>query len=129
MEPPKSIAAIVERLRQLADDEALSYDARLLVVSDIRRAIVPRRKPGKKDRRIDEAYTDYKAGMRGLALLRKHNPHRDKMSRWRRKAEDNKLMKSLQKRAERERKAPGGDRCAQGVGAPTIPAAVSSPPN
>jgi len=102
---PECVAALVEQFRRAADEAALSREARLEAVSAIRRAIVPKRKPGKKkNARIDSAYRDYQLGMRGLKLYRKHIPNFRKLSRWRRKAEQRRLTGNLQKRAERDRK-------------------------
>ena len=102
---PESIATLVERLHEAANQEGLSRNARLKTVFAVRRAIVPRRTPGKKkDKRLDQAYSDYHSGMRGLKLYRKHIPNFQKMSRWRRKVEERRLLGNLQKRTERERK-------------------------
>ena len=102
---PQAIAALIDLIGQAADREALSRDARLEVVAAIRRAIVRKRKAGRKnDRQLDKAYPDYKSGIRGLPLFRKHIPGFRKLSRWRRLAEQHRLLKNLNKRAERERK-------------------------
>jgi hypothetical protein len=53
---------------------------------------------------MDNAYADYRAGMRGLELFRNHIPRHDKLSQWRRSYEQRKLLKTLEKRAERDRK-------------------------
>ena len=45
---PQPIVTLVEQLREAANQEGLSRNARLKTVSAVRRAIVPRRTPGKK---------------------------------------------------------------------------------
>jgi len=105
MPVPQAIAALIDLLRQAADREALSHDARLDVVSAVRRAIVHKQKAGRKnDERLDRAYTEFRTGTRGLELYRKHIPNFRKLSRWRRRVEGDRLLKTLNKRAERERK-------------------------
>jgi hypothetical protein len=105
MPVPQAIAALIDLLRQAADREALPRDARLDVVSAVRRAIVHKRKAGRKsDERLDPAYADFRTGTRGLALYRKHIPNFRKLSRWRRRVEGDRLLKTLNKRAERDRK-------------------------
>jgi len=102
---PKTITALIDLLRQAADREALSHDARLAVVFALRTAIVKKRKAGRKsDNRLDRAYADYRSGMRGLGLYRKHIRNFPKLSRWRRRFEQDRLLKALNKRAERDRK-------------------------
>jgi hypothetical protein len=103
---PEPVAALVDLLGKAADELELPYAVRLKAAVAARRAILPRKTPGKKsDHRIDNAYTDYRTGVRGLELYRKHIPHHDRLSRWRRVAEEHRLLKNLQKRAQREKKA------------------------
>ena len=83
---PEAVGAAVDRLREAVDSEHLPYGLRVLVARAVKRGIVPRRKPGPKCSRLDGAYEDYRAGMRGLELFRKHIPHHDKLSQWRRTA-------------------------------------------
>jgi hypothetical protein len=117
---PRDIAAVVDLLRQAVDREGLRDAARRRVLAAVRHAIITRiisknTRYGKKcqrRRQIDRAYPDYKVGVRGLALFRKHIPNFAKLSRWRRKEEQSRLVKALQKRTEREKKRPP---------APTIP--------
>ena len=114
---PSAVVSVMEQLRETVDQAGLPRAIRLKVAGAVRLAIVPRRKPGRKDQRLDKADADYRAGMRGLDLFRKHIPRHDKLNRWHRKAEQSRLLKALQKRAERDRKR-------QKV--PTIPAEKSS---
>lgn len=101
---PDEVVPIIDLLRVTVDRADFPYEMRLVIAAAVRRAIVPQRKPGKKDHRLDKAYADYKAGMRGLALFCKYIPNLDRLSRWRRTIEQNRLLKTLQKRAEREKK-------------------------
>jgi hypothetical protein len=98
------LVAAIELLRQTVDQEGLTHAARLNIVAIVHRAIVPKRPPGRKNQELDSAYAEYKAGIRGLKLFRKHIPNYDRLSRWRRNEKQNRLLKALQKRAERERK-------------------------
>ena len=101
---PSAVVSVMEQLRETVDQASLPRAIRLKVAVAVRLAIVPKKKPGRKDQRLDKAYADYRAGTRGLDLFRKHIPRHDKLSRWRRKVEQSKLLKTLQKRAERDRK-------------------------
>lgn len=94
----------IDAFRQAVEREGLSRPARVLVAEVARREIVPRRTPGRKNERMDLAYADYRAGMRGLDLYRKHIPNFAKLSRWRRIVEQSRLSNTLRKRSERERK-------------------------
>jgi len=99
---PQSIAALVDQLRSLANEEKLSSVARREVMSAVRRALLPR--GSKKSNSRDFAYEDYKKGMRGLPLYRKHIPGYEKLGEWRRERAQRHLRQALAKRAERERK-------------------------
>ena len=98
---PQSIAALIDQLRSLAHEEKLSSTVRREVTSAVRRALLPR---GKKSNSRDSAYDDYKRGMRGLPLYRKHIPGYEKLGPWRRERAQRQLRQALAKRAERERK-------------------------
>lgn len=103
---PQSVAALIDQMGQTADELELPYAVRVKVAAAARRAMLPKKTPGKKsDHRIDNAYADYRTGVRGLELYRKHIPHHDRLSRWRRVAEEHRFLKNLQKRAQREKKA------------------------
>jgi hypothetical protein len=101
---PDSVAAAVGRLREAVEQERLPYEARVRLSIAVRRQVVPRRKSGPKDSRLDAAWADYRTGLRGLKLFKKHIPRHDKMGRWRRKIEEKRLMNTLQQRASRERR-------------------------
>jgi hypothetical protein len=101
---PESVREVLEQLRRVIDEADLPYPLRIRVARLARGAIVRRRKPGPKGSRHDDAYRDYKAGLRGLSLYRKHIRGHDKMSRWRRAYRERRLLNALQKRASREAK-------------------------
>lgn len=106
---PQAVVSLVDLLRQAVDGEGLPHAARLKVVAAVRHAIIPKivaknKTRSKKRQRLDAAYADHKAGVRGLELFRKHIPNLAKLSRWRRRIEQNRLLKALQKRAERDKK-------------------------
>jgi hypothetical protein len=105
---PPAVVSAIEQLREAIDQAGLPRSIRLKVAAAVRHAIVPaiapKRKPDKKRHRIDSAYADYRVGLRGLDLFRKHIPRHDKLSKWRRTYEQRKLLKTLGKRAERDRK-------------------------
>ena len=101
---PSAVVSVMEQLRQTVDHAGLPRTTRLKVAVAVRLAIVPKRKPGRKNQRLDKADADYRAGTRGLDLFRKHIPRHDKLSKWRRAYEQRKLLNTLEKRAERDRK-------------------------
>src|SRR4051812_43807525 len=84
-EVPQSIASAIAHLRAIVEQTGLAYEHRHEVLLAVRRAIIPKKPGGRKpDTRLDRAYADYKAGARGLDLLRKHIPNYARLSRWRR---------------------------------------------
>jgi hypothetical protein len=97
------VAAALHELKETIDGEKLSRASRLKVLAAVRRAIVLNGKPGRKHDRIDSAYADYKGGMKGLPLFRKHIPHHDRLSQWRRPILEKRLMNAIHQRAKRER--------------------------
>jgi len=102
---PEAVQDILVRLRKTVEEAGLPCAVRLRVVAAVRELIVTRGKPGKKkDERIDRAYADYTAGVRGLKLFKKHIPGHDRLSHWRRSVEQDRLMAALQQRASRNKK-------------------------
>lgn len=99
---PKSITNIIDQLRTAANEAKLSSKVRRAIASAVRRAMLPRR--SKKRNWLDDAYDDYKGGIRGVQLYRKHIPDLDKLGRWPRERAQRRLRQALAKRAERERK-------------------------
>ena len=68
------------------------------------RALLPRRTPGRKRKKsITAAFEDWKAGMRGTALYRKHIPRWDKHSNWRRRGEQRAFMDAIYSRQRRNK--------------------------
>jgi hypothetical protein len=67
--------------------------------------VIPPGKPGRKRRKeITAALADWNAGMRGIALYRKHIAGFDRMSCWRRKAKSRSLMDAIHARKRREQR-------------------------
>jgi hypothetical protein len=100
---PEAVERAIRELEHAAERERLSYDARVFVSATVRRRVVPRRRPGRKTSRLDAAWIDYQAGVRGLQLFRKYIPGHDRMSCWRRAFRQKRLMNTLHKRASRDR--------------------------
>jgi len=83
----------------------LTRRERLFVASAFRRQLIPPGKPGRKrSSKITAAYLDWRDGLRGLALYRKHIPEYDRHSYWRRRVESRALMDAIHTRDGRERK-------------------------
>jgi hypothetical protein len=106
-----AFAAAKEMTTRAADDirrqhGALTRDECLRLVSVFRTGLVPRRRAGRRPKpQVTAAYFDWKAGMRGVALFRKHIPGWDKHGEWRRKAETRALMDAIRSRYRRERRS------------------------
>ena len=101
---PEEVRAEVEALRNVVEQADLGRKTRIDVITAVRRALLPRR-PRKPDPRIDAAYADYRAGIRGLGLFRRHIPNHSTKAHYRRAADERRLMNSIHKRMSRERKA------------------------
>lgn len=101
---PEDVRMEINRLQETIEREHLPRSARQEVVTTIRLAILPRQ-TRRADPRIDAAYADYQAGMRGLALYRKHIPNHATKGHYRRRADERRLMNSIHQRSSRERKA------------------------
>jgi hypothetical protein len=74
-------AAAKEMTMRAADDirrqygERLTRDECLRLASAFRAGVVPRRRAGRRPKpQVTAAFLDWKAGMRGVALFRKHIP-------------------------------------------------------
>jgi hypothetical protein len=98
---PEPVACAIDTLRETVDREHLTRSARLQVVTRVRQAIVPKRKPGRKNPNLDSAWPDYQRGVRGLKLYRRHIPDHGRMNQYHRAAEENRLLDGLRKRARR----------------------------
>ena len=85
--------------------QGLTFRERLHVASAFRRQLIP---PGKRGRKrsgkITAAYLDWKDGLRGVALYRKHIHGWERHSEWRRKVEARGLINAIHARKRRERK-------------------------
>jgi len=108
---PQAVAAAIDRLREIVNAGRMTRGARLLVATAVRRAVVPRRKPGRKNPNIDSAWPDYQRGVRGLKLYQRHIPGHANMNRYHRSAEEHRLLDGLRKRASRlkEQKGTGAE--------------------
>ena len=83
--------------------QSLTREDYIRVARVFRSAILPKRKPGRRPKaQVTAAYQDWKAGVRGVALFRKHIPGWEKHGEWRRKAEDRALMDAIRSRRRRE---------------------------
>jgi hypothetical protein len=79
------------------------------------RILLPRRTPGRKRKKsITLAFTDWKAGVRGTALYRKHIPHWERHSNWRRRGEQRALMDAIYSRERRDKKRQNQPACLPG---------------
>jgi len=84
--------------------ERLTREECLKLVSLFRAGMVPRRRAGRRPKpQVTAAYLDWKAGMRGVALFRKHIPGWQKHNRYRRMAEQKGLMDAIRNRVRRGR--------------------------
>jgi hypothetical protein len=98
-------AATAERAGKdiAATFRSLAPRQRRSVVTVFRRQLFPPGKPGRKrSKEITAAYADWKAGMRGLSLYRKHILRFDRMGYWERKVKTRALMDSIRARTRRE---------------------------
>lgn len=98
----------MESLRVSIATEDLSIPVRRKVLGTLRRGILPKsllKGSSSKRDRLNRAYADYKTGVRGTQLFEIHIPHYNKLSWWRRRMEQTRLRKALEKRAQREQKA------------------------
>jgi hypothetical protein len=79
------------------------------------RTLLPRRRPGRKRKKsITVAFEDWKAGVRGTALYRKHIPAWDRHSHWRRRGEQRALMDAIYSRERRDRRRQNQPACPPG---------------
>jgi hypothetical protein len=91
----------VEILKRWGD---LSTSERRQVIIAFRSAIIPRKRAGRKQSEaLTAAFEAWKGGMRGLVLFQTNIQNWDRLSRWRRKAEQRSLMDAIYSRNRRER--------------------------
>lgn len=80
----------------------LDRRGRQRIVTIFRRQLFPARKRGRKrSKEITTAHTDWKSGIRGEELCRRHIPGFDRMSRWRRESVSRDLMDAIRSRERR----------------------------
>ena len=110
---PKSVAAAIDRLRLAVDKAGLARAMRRKVALAVHRLIVSKRTPGtpgkRRDRRIDRAHAQYKAGVRGVKLFRRFIVGYKHLAAWRRGLEQRRLMAAIHQRASREKKNAGSE--------------------
>jgi hypothetical protein len=83
--------------------ESLTRDEWIQVVRAFGSAIVPKRKAGRpRKAQVTAALADWKAGMRGVDLYRKHIPGWQSHNRYRRMAEQKSLLDAIRSRRRRE---------------------------
>jgi hypothetical protein len=98
----------VEIAQGAGDEIALNFPALTLrerrkMVTAFRQKLIPPGKPGRKrSKEITAAYADWNAGMRGVALYRRHIPRFERMSIWQRKVKMRALMDAIRTRRRRE---------------------------
>jgi hypothetical protein len=88
----------------LARWDGLSVSDRRMIVTAFRAVMIPRRRAGRKpSEALTAAYADWRSNIRGVTLFRKHISNWERLSRWRRKAEQRSLMDAIYSRNRRER--------------------------
>jgi hypothetical protein len=104
-ERAKSIT--IETAQAISSDfGTLDRTQRLKLVKAFRAILIPRKARARKRRKeITAAYSDWKLGMRGLPLYRKHISGYDKLANWRRREKTRALMDAIRSRVRRERLA------------------------
>jgi len=91
-----------DRIRQEFPD--LGRRELLRIVTAFRRALIPRQRRGRRpSKEITAAHADWKCGMCGVALYRKHIVGFDRMSRWKRQGKSRALMEAIRSRERRSR--------------------------
>ena len=76
---------------------------RIRLCDRFRSALIPRRRAGRKSKaRVTAAYQDWKAGVRGVELYRRHIRNWNKLTQWRRRSEQRTLMAAIYTRQRRE---------------------------
>jgi len=103
-----TFAAAKEKANRAARDirrkygEGLSREECIRLANVFRSAVVPRRKPGRRQKpQVTAAYLDWKNGMRGADLYRKHIPGWAGHNRYHRMGEQKELMDAIRSRFRR----------------------------
>jgi hypothetical protein len=106
---PAAVHEAAKQAKASAEDilgrwDALSVPDRRKIVTAFRAVMIPKRRPGRKpSKAVTAAYADWRSNMRGVALFRKHILNWERLSRWRRQAEQRSLMDAIYSRNRRER--------------------------
>ena len=102
----KAVAAATDVGQRIAREfDRLDQRQRHALVRMFRRQLLPPGKPGRRrSQEITAAYANWKAGVRGLPLYRKHIRGFDRMGYWKRKGKTRALLEALRSRDRRERK-------------------------
>ena len=83
----------------------LNRSERIRLLQWLRGALTLKEKAGRRPLlRVTRAYQAWKEGKRGIALFREHIPNWEKLGRYRRSAEERKLMAAIHSRRRRDRK-------------------------
>ena len=89
---------------RLQHGQGLTREECLKLLSAFRAVVVPRRRAGRRPKpQVTAAYLDWKTGMRGEALFRKHIPGWATHNRYRKIVERKALMDAIRSRHRRER--------------------------
>lgn len=102
----EAINAAAAAGRQIAKDfGGLGRRERFALAGTFRRQLIPPGSPGRKrSEQITAAHADWKLGLRGPSLYRRHIDGWDRHGRWRRDAEARRLMDAIRNRERRDRK-------------------------
>ena len=110
--PPADPPELLDALRQaetaaLALRDGLARElgraGRIRLADRFRSVLIPRRRAGRKSKAaVTTAYQDWKAGVQGVELYRRHIRNWSKLTQWRRRSEQRTLMTALYTRQRRE---------------------------
>jgi hypothetical protein len=90
-------------LNEHGDD--LNRSERIRLLQWLREALTLKEKAGRRPLlRVTRAYQAWKEGKRGIALFREHIPNWERLGRYRRSAEERKLMAAIHSRRRRDAK-------------------------
>jgi hypothetical protein len=100
----RTSAVDAARKIQTAARRPIECRAALRIVSAFRSTLIPAGRRARKEKAvIRAAHADYKSGMRGVALYRKHLPRFDRMGYWEREVKTRRLMDAIRSRERRSR--------------------------
>ena len=86
---------------------ALERRDKLRTTAVFKRALIPARRSGRiPNSRITEAYQDWKVGLSGVFLYKRHIPGFDRMNQYRREVKARRLMDAIRTRKRRAVKRP-----------------------